>query len=252
MNETFLERLRSGRRLLGTMITLPSPEIAEGLARCGFDWLWIDLEHSALSMRDAGALLVACAGRAHGLVRVPSNDPVRICQVLDLGAEGVIVPQIRTAAEAAAAVAAARYPPEGRRGAGVGRAQGFGLRFGEYVRRANSEIAVVLQIEHIDAVEKAESILAVPGVDAALIGPYDLSGSLGLLGQVGHAEVATAMERVRKACEARDVPLGIFTLSPEEARRRFEEGYRFVAVGIDSNFLLTAARQAREAASPPA
>lgn len=252
MNDSFLGELRAGRRLLGTIVTLPSPEIAEGLARCGYDWLWIDMEHSALSLRETGALLVACAGRAAGLVRIPPQDPVRICQVLDLGADGIIVPRIRTAAEAAAVVDAAKYPPGGQRGVGLGRANGFGLEFEGYMARANSATAVVVQIENGDAVRHVEEILSVPGVDAALIGPYDLSASLGVPGGVNLPEVQEAMERVRRAGEERRIPIGIFTLSPEDARRHLDRGYRFVAVGVDAHFLMTAARRARDAVGPTA
>jgi 2-keto-3-deoxy-L-rhamnonate aldolase RhmA len=246
MVESFIGKLRAGRRLLGTMVTLPLPSVAEGLALCGYDWLWIDLEHSALSLRETGDLLAACGGRMPGLVRVP-NDAARICQVLDLGADGIIVPQVRTVGDAEAAARAARYPPAGARSVGLGPAQGFGLRFREYLAEADAERAVVVQIENADAVEAVDEILAVPGVDAALIGPYDLSGSMGLLGQVDHPEVRAATERVLRACADRKVPLGIFALKPEDARRAFDAGYRFVSVGIDAHFLLTAARAAREA-----
>lgn len=251
MTHNLVQRLREGQRLVGTLVTLPLPEMAEGLARAGFDWLWIDLEHAPLSLREVQSILSTVAGRAHALVRIPDNTAVWIKQVLDLGADGVIVPLVNSAAEARRSVEAAKYPPDGSRSVGIGRAHGHGLSFKSYVERANTGAAVLLQVEHIEGVRNIEEILSVPGVDGILIGPYDLSGSMNLLGQTTHPEVFAAVETVRVACERRGVPVGAFTLSPAEAGSLLARGFGFVAVGIDAHYLLSAARDALAAARSP-
>jgi 2-dehydro-3-deoxyglucarate aldolase/4-hydroxy-2-oxoheptanedioate aldolase len=248
MNPTFAERIRRGEQLIGALLSLPCPELAEGLLDCGFDWVWIDLEHSALSLREAQQLLIAARGRAPALVRIPANDPVWIKQVLDLGPDGIIVPQVQTAAEAERALAAAKYPPRGTRSVGVGRAHGFGTRFAEYVEQANARTAVLAQIEHVHALEGLGEMLELPGLDGLIVGPYDLSGSLGLLGQVTHPQVQAAVARVKAACDRRQMPLGIFTFSPAEARKYLAEGFRLVALGLDATYLVTAAKRALEEA----
>ena len=155
MNRSFSERLRGGERLLGTLVTLPSPEVAELLALCGFDWLFVDLEHGPSDVLMAQRILQAA--RIPCLVRVPENSEAALGRVLDIGADGVIVPGIRSAAEVERVVTACRYPPEGTRGVGLGRAQGYGLNFKSYLGDANEEIVIVPQIEHIDAVHDIEA-----------------------------------------------------------------------------------------------
>ncbi len=239
-----VQRLREGQKLVGTLVTLPLPEMAEGLAKAGFDWLWVDLEHAPLSLRDLQSILSTVEGKASALVRIPDNNLVWIKQVLDLGVEGIIVPLVNCASEARRAVDAAKYPPEGSRSVGIARAHGHGLSFKSYVERANTSTAVILQVEHIEGVRNIDEILAVPGVDGILIGPYDLSGSMNLLGQTTHPEVLAAVETVRAACERRGMPVGAFTFSPTEARSLLARGFGFVAVGIDAHYLLSAAREA--------
>jgi len=142
------------------------------LASLGFDWLFVDAEHGPLETAELLGILTAVNGRAACLVRVPSCDAVQIAKALDLGADGIIVPQVNTPEQAAAAARFARYPPEGTRGVGLARAHGYGLKFKEYVESANREIAVVVQAEHATAVENIDAIARVAGVDAILLGPY--------------------------------------------------------------------------------
>ncbi len=168
MANDFRARLRKGDTLLGTMVTLPSPPAAEVLASLGFDWLFVDAEHGPLETAELLGILTAVNDRAACIVRVPSCDAVQIAKVLDLGADGIIVPQVNTAEQAADAVRFARYPPEGARGVGLARAHGYGLKFREYVESANREIAVIVQAEHATAVENIDAIARVPGVDAVL------------------------------------------------------------------------------------
>jgi 2-dehydro-3-deoxyglucarate aldolase/4-hydroxy-2-oxoheptanedioate aldolase len=238
----FAARLRAGRTLLGTIVTLDSSEVVEILSGAGFDWLFIDTEHAPLDALAAQRLLQAA--RIPCVIRVPDGAEATLKKALDAGAAGVVVPMVNSAAQAEAVVEACKYPPRGRRGVGIARAQGYGPGFGEYVRRANDATAVIVQCEHIRAVENIESIVAVAGVDAIFVGPYDLSGSMGRLGDVEHLDVLAAIEGVRLACERAGKPLGIFTGAPEAARRFVAQGYSLVAVGADTMLLGGAARQA--------
>jgi 2-dehydro-3-deoxyglucarate aldolase len=210
MGLKFRERLRNHEKLLGTMVTLPCAETAELLASFGFDWLFVDGEHGPLETGELTRILQAVNERAACIVRVPVAAEVPIKRALDLGAHGIIVPQVNTAEQAADVVRWARYPPEGARGVGLARAHGYGQRFAEYLESANREVAVVVQAEHAQAVANIESIVRVPGVDAVLLGPYDLSASLGKMGRVNDPEVVAAIGRVTGACRDARMPLGFF------------------------------------------
>ena len=241
--EAFRTRLLRGDLLTGTLVTLPSTEIAEILAEAGFDWLFVDLEHSTLDVRAAQSILQAVGGRVDCLLRVPLNDEIWIKKALDTGASGIIVPQVNSAADARRAVRCSKYPPQGGRSAGMARAHGYGARAREYFERANAGIALIVQAEHVEAVRNIEAILEVEGVDAVFIGPYDLSASLGKMGQVEDPDVQAAIERVRRACRERGTPLGIFAASGERARDYVADGYRLVAAGGDALLLAQSARQ---------
>lgn len=235
-NLNFRTELRTKKQLLGTIISLPSPAVIESLSRVGYDWLWIDMEHSPLSLDQVQALLAAKDASCHGLVRVPGNDDTWIKRVLDIGADGIIVPHVSSRADAERAVSAAKYPPQGTRSFGAGRAHIYGID-ATYQSRANDHIAVVVQIEHKRAVDNIDEILSVPGLDGVIIGPYDLSGSFGKLGQVEDAEIQVAIEIVRKACASAKIPIGIFALTPERARKYLDAGFALVAVGVDIHTL---------------
>src|SRR4051794_36701770 len=192
----FRSRLTSGETLLGTMVTLPAPATAEILADIGFDWLFIDGEHGPLETRELLAILQAVGHRVACIVRVPAADEVPIKKVLDLGAAGIIVPQVNTVEQAANVVRYARDSPSGSRGVGLARAHGYGLRFQEYVETANERVAVIVQAEHAQAVANIESIVKVEGIDAVLLGPYDLSASLGKMGRIDDPAVIAAIDHV--------------------------------------------------------
>jgi len=241
MDNTFRSRLLHGELLVGTLITLSSSEVMEILAGVGFDWLFLDLEHTAMDARAAQTLLQAAGGRVDCVLRVPLNDEIWIKKALDTGAAGVMIPQVNSAEEARKAVRFCKYPPVGGRSAGLARAQGYGEKLQEYLDTANEATAVIVQIEHIEAVRNIEGILSVEGIDAIFVGPYDLSGSMGLPGQVEHPEVQGVIERVREACLRMRKPLGIFTISTERALRFIQEGYRLMAVGVDTLLLRQAA-----------
>ncbi len=242
MTPSFRQRLKSGERLLGTLISLNSSEVAEMLASLGFDWFFLDNEHSPLEALELQGIMRA-AGSTPCIVRVSHSAEVPIKKALDSGAAGIIAPMVNSAEQAAQVVSWAKYPPVGTRGVGIGRAHGYGLKFQEYVARANDEVAVIVQCEHIDAVNDIDRIVRVPGVDAVLIGPYDLSASMGRLGQVTQPEVVAAIDRVTAACRAANVPLGIFGLSAQAVQPYIERGYTLIVAGVDTVLLGQAAAQ---------
>lgn len=232
----FKAMIREGTTPVGTLVTLGSPAVAELLALCGFDWLFIDMEHGPFDLPLTQETLRSI-GATTAIVRVPENSPLWIRRVLDIGADGIIVPLVCSAEEARRAVRAAKYPPEGERGAGIARAHGYGLRFAPYVQGANDHITVIVQVEHITAVERLDEIIGVPGVDGVLIGPYDLSGSMNRLGEVTHPEVQSAIAGVRARCRERGMPVGLFVLNPDDVPAQSAGGLDFIAVGTDAYFL---------------
>ncbi|MCA9072173.1 MAG: 2,4-dihydroxyhept-2-ene-1,7-dioic acid aldolase, partial [Planctomycetaceae bacterium] len=166
MHKSFRQDLRDHKLLLGTMVTLPTPATAELLADLGFDWLFIDGEHGPLDTAEILALLQTVGDKSACVVRVPVAEETPIKKVLDLGATGIIAPQVNTAEHAANVVKWSRYAPQGSRGVGLARAHGYGMQFQEYVESANDRVAVIVQAEHVQAVENIESIVQVEGIDA--------------------------------------------------------------------------------------
>jgi 2-keto-3-deoxy-L-rhamnonate aldolase RhmA len=233
MKTGFRERLRGGEKLYGTILNIPSAGIAEILAAAGFDWLFIDTEHGAIGTSALVSILQAVDRDVACIVRVPSLDGGAIKRVLDMGAHGIIVPQVETGAEAAEAVRLARYAPDGERGMGLARAHGYGFRFSEYLATANEQVAVIVQAEHARAVENIEAIASVEGIDAVFLGPYDLSASLGRAGDIDHPEVVAAIGRVTDACQAAGVTLGYFGVDAEAVAPYVERGYTLICAGID-------------------
>jgi len=239
---TLREALKKGKPLVGTLLTVDSTEVAEALALSGFDWIFVDLEHGSLSLHDAQRALQAIANRCHTLVRVPDGTTENIKRVLDMGCSGIIVPMVNTAAYAQRIAALSKYPPVGERSVGIGRAQGYGLRFTEYLEVANEQTTVVVQIEHRDAVADVDQIVAVPGIDAVFVGPYDLSNSMGLVGQVSHPDVRAAIDKVRAACAQTNLPTGIFCSTAEQAVREIKAGVTLLAVGADISLMTNSAK----------
>ena len=249
MSSGFKARLKDKHTLIGSLVTLGSADVAEIMSLVGFDYLWIDLEHTPMSFDQAQRMIQAVGGRCPCLVRVPENNAVWIKKALDTGCAGIVVPQVKTAEQAQAAVRWSLYPPEGERSVGIARAHGYGKSFGQYVSRANEELAIVIQVEHTEGVRNIESIARTPGIGAILIGPYDLSGSLGVLGEVEHAWVKRAIREIKEHCEAAGVPVGIFASEGQLARVYIDAGFSLIALGIDTLFLLRAAREALKQAS---
>jgi 2-dehydro-3-deoxyglucarate aldolase len=240
------QKLKAGQPALGGWIMIGHPSVAEIMAGEGFDWLAVDMEHTCTSMQDFHAIALAVKGTGCDLlVRLPACDATQAKLVLDIGATGIIVPAVNTPAQAAEAVSIAKFPPQGVRGASLSRATDFGRDFQNYFKQHNDNVIVVVMLEHHLGVAQADAILATPGVDAAFIGPYDLSASMGLAGQVGHPEVVAAQQKVLAACARHGVAPGIHVVStePEDLKRCLDQGFRFVACGIDTLFLIQGCRK---------
>lgn len=239
-------RLRAGETTFGAWVSFQDPGAAEIMAGTGYDWVFIDTEHSPFSLESLQHVLMAFSGRATvPIVRVPWNDRIRIKQVLDLGAEGILVPMVSSIREAQEAVAACKYPPEGNRGFGPRRASDYYRDPEEYIRAANDGIIVVLQIEHEDGVRQVKEILDAPGIDVVCLGPMDLSGSMGILGQVDHPRVVAAIERVMAAAKDRGLPVCVpMETSLETQIAWTRKGAGFVVAGEDHGLLRRAAAAA--------
>lgn len=234
----FKAALARGELQIGLWSSLCSPIVAEIIGYSGFDWILVDTEHSPNEPPAVLAQLQALqAGTATPIVRPAWNDPVLLKRLLDIGAQAVLVPFVQNAEEAAKAVAACRYPPAGIRGITV---SGRGSRYGrmpDYLKRADAEICVLVQVETGEALSQLEAIASVDGVDGVFIGPADLSASLGHIGNPGHPEVQEAIKSAAARLTAIGKPAGILTASEADARRYIEWGYRFVAVGSDLGLL---------------
>lgn len=232
--------LRQNKPTTGSWITLGHPAVAEIMAQAKFDWLTIDMEHSAITLHQAQQLIqvIDLAGIIP-LVRVGENDPTVIKRVMDAGAHGVIVPMVNSKEDAEKAVRAVKYPPHGTRGVGLARAQGYGFAFEQYRSWAARESVVIVQIEHIDAIHNLEAILSVEGVDGSIIGPYDLSGSLGHPGEFHRDEVKEAIARYESICRSLKKPMGFHVVQPDAdlANSYMQKGYAFLAVGLDILYL---------------
>ena len=244
MNHTLKSRLAQRDVLVGPLVTLSSPEVSELMGQVGFDYLWIETEHAPMDVSQAQMMIQAVGGRCPCVVRVPENAEVWIKKALDVGCDGIVIPQVKSAAEAEAAVKCCLYPPAGRRSVGIGRAHGYGMSFQEYVAAVNDRLAIILQVEHVDGVRNVESIVNTPGIDAVLVGPYDLSGSMDLLGQVDHPRVVEAIQEIKRHCDAAGVPAGIFVSDPQAANRYIADGFTLIALGTDALYLWQSARQA--------
>ena len=245
-------RLNQGKVCIGTWLTMAHLSVAEILADAGYDWVMIETEHTAIDVSEVMGLIMAVEGRgAIPLVRLAGIDPIQAKAVLDAGAAGVMIPMVNSRADAEAAVKAVKYPPLGERGAcGAQRGQGYGFGYDNYVdhvRDVNENSLLMIQIEHIDAVNAIDDILSVPGIDGTFIGPYDLSMSLGLPGQLDHEDVQSAKRRVLEATREKGLAAGIHIVHPgtaeAELKAHISLGYRFIALGTDILFLANSCRE---------
>jgi 4-hydroxy-2-oxoheptanedioate aldolase len=240
-----LAKLRAGEPAVGTWLSLGSPLAARFLARAGFDWLTVDVEHAAVGMEATAASFAAVADAGGiALARVPSNRHDHIKRMLDAGAHGIVVPMVNTREEALAAVAACRYPPVGNRSVGGSvHALNWNASPGDYYAKANGEILCVLQCEHIVAVRNFDDVYGVPGCDAVFVGPNDLMASMrDPAGNPPTAEVfQSVLADILAGCRRLGIPAGIHTFSIEEAKARIAQGWRFVAVASELKFMVDGA-----------
>jgi 2-dehydro-3-deoxyglucarate aldolase len=231
---------------IGSWLTIGHFAIAELMADAGFDWLCIDLEHTSIDYTQAAQLILAIQSKGiKAFVRVGANDALIIKRVLDAGADGIIVPMVCTKEEAVNAVNAVKYPPQGKRGVGLNRAQKYGFGFDDYKNNIAPTIELIAQIEHIDAINNLESIIEVEGIDGTFIGPYDLSGSMGKPGRWEDEDVKAALERYETIGKKYDKFIG-FHVVPTDYKlveEKILRGYNFIAFGFDALFLGTKVRE---------
>lgn len=248
LDNPFRRRLgQGGDPLVGLLCALVDTVATEVVAGAGYDWLLIDGEHATTTPRSALTQLQAVAAHEVApVVRPASHDPALLKQYLDVGVQSLLVPMVDTAEQASAVVAATRYPPAGIRGVGatIARAAQWG-RTTDYFERADEEVVVIAQIESATALANVEEICAVEGVDATLIGPTDLSASLGHLGDPGHPEVRAAVLDAIERTTAAGLPAGVFAPDPDLARDCVEAGARFLLVGTDVGALAGASDELR-------
>ena len=234
------QALQQRQLSLGGWIQIGHPACAEILAHAGLDWVCVDLEHGAIDLETmADIFRTLDAHNCTPVARLPINDPVWIHRTLDAGARGLIIPMVKTAAEAEAAVREAKYPPRGERGFGYSRANMYGMEFDAYIRTANDDIAMIMQIEHKDAIDQIDAILEVPDVDGLFIGPLDLSGSMGITGQLDHPDMVAALSKYLTACAAHGTAAGTHVVRPDPAAiaAAVDAGYTLIALGVDVVFL---------------
>ena len=241
------------RRLtLGAWLQIGHPACAEIHARAGFDWICVDLEHGAIGIESMTDMFRTIDGfDCTPVARLPLNDPIWIHRTLDAGARGLIIPMVKTAEEADRAVREAKYPPRGTRGFGYSRANMHGTDFADYIARANDEIAMIMQIEHKDAIANIDAILEVPGVDGVFIGPLDLSGSMGITGQLKHPDMLAALDAYLRACRRHGKAAGMHIVrpNPDNIREAIAQGYSLIALGLDVVFMAEGAQAAVRAAA---
>ncbi len=233
-------RLNRSELTIGSWVTLGHPSIAEIMAAAGFDWLVLDMEHSVLELSEVQTLIqVLDSKQCPAIVRLTSNHPDQIKRVMDAGATGIMVPMIKSAANAKEAVSSMYYPPRGQRGVGLARAQGYGHSFQAYRQWLENNAVVIVMIEHIDAVKAIDDILAVPGVDGYIIGPYDLSGSMGRPGDLNHPDVQAAITQIMQAGHRAQKSGGIHVIEPdpEALQQRIQAGFNFLGYGLDIRIL---------------
>lgn len=245
MADNLRKRALNGEVLAGTWLVLASGLTVEIAGKAGFDWGVIDLEHGMGGIENLLVQLQAAGTTPmQPVVRVAWNEPWQIKRVLDLGPYGVMVPMVNTAAEARKAVAAMRYPPAGMRGlTPLSRPADFGASFQDYFRRANEDLMTIVQVETQQAVENAEEIAAVDGVDCLFIGPMDLSLGMGLIGQFDHPKFREGVARVVDACKKAGKAAGILILSSDQINQTIEDGFTFIAISSDGGELAAAMRR---------
>ncbi len=245
MVNSLKEKLLKGECVFGTWIETSSVDNAEILAQVGVDFIMIDGEHGAMNFETAGKMISQIKyTKTVPLLRVPWNNIDTLKQYLDTGTSGVMIPMINSKEDALKAVSYCNYPPKGVRGFGIGRNTLFSGKMMEYLNSVLEEnnIIVIVQIEHIDAVNNIDEILSVPGIDVAFIGPFDLSASMGILGRIEHPKVLEAIDKVLLSCKKHNIVSGIIT-TPEKMKQHISQGFRMLLAGNDGQFLFEGGQQ---------
>lgn len=246
-NHSPLKRKLKNRELtIGSWLTIPHQAVIEIMGSAGFEWLVIDMEHSPISIETAMNLIGHIQGNGmQALVRVSKNEEVIIKQVLDAGADGIIVPMIKNKKEAEEAVGYVKYPPIGNRGVGLNRAQKYGTSFDTYQKWVKEEAVVIAQIEHIESVNNLEDIFSVNGIDGIIVGPYDLSASMGYPGEYNRANVKEALHKIDVITKKLNRPLGFHVIDSDHSKtvEKITKGYCFLAFSLDFFFLGDKARE---------
>lgn len=229
-------KLRNRERVFGGWVSYPDPSITETFARAGFDFIAIDMEHTTISLDQANRIITSC--QAEGVSCLPrpvshSNDIIK--PLLEAGADGMIVQMVETAEEVRRLIDLSKFPPVGRRSYGVNRAHGYGFDFDAYITSWNEISTLILQVESITGVDNIDDLLAFEEVDGVMIGPYDISGSLGVPGQINHPKVRDAAKRVVEACKrhGKSCCTQVSQVTPEAVQDVFDQGYTFVILGSD-------------------
>jgi len=229
-------KLKSGQHAYGCFLNAGSLVVTDVLAACGYDCLMIDGEHSPVGFETAMAMAIACQGRSvAALMRIAGNDPVLMKRALDIGVDGVMVPTVSSRAEAEAAVASFRYPPEGVRGVAVPviRAADYGAGTAAYLAEGRHAAILICQIETAGAIDAIDEIVAVDGIDMLFVGPYDLSANLGHLGEPDHPEARRAIGKVEKAAKQAGRWLGTIETAERPGKALFSDGYQLVLGSAD-------------------
>jgi len=237
-------KLSKGVPSIGSWMQLPNSSVAEIMGRAGYDWVTVDLEHGTFSTSQLPDIFRALElGGTLPMARVAQVHPKDIKYVLDAGAKGIILPMIETGKQLEQAISWTFYPPKGTRGVGFSRANLFGKDFSSYASDHSEDILIVAQIEHVNAIDNADEILSVKGLDRIIIGPYDLSGSMGLTAQFDHPQFFSALDKIKDRSKQFKIPLGINVVMPEpdKLKKKIQEGYLFIAYGIDAVFLFSSA-----------
>ena len=243
MKNLMKERMKNNQLVLGSWITIPNPEVVEILSMNNFDWFLFDMEHAPITVAQLENLLRAKSESVTSVVRVPRNELVYVKQALDVGSYGVMIPMVSSFKEASDAVSYAKYPPLGVRGTGARRASSYFTKHDEYLKTANAETAVIVQIETSDAVNKFESIISTEGVDGWFVGPNDLAASLGHLGEPSSPVVLDAMNKMLKISEKIGKPGGTLSFNVKQAKSLIEKGFRIMAISSDDFLLYQASNE---------
>ena len=233
------KKLNNGGVSVGSWMQIPHSSIAEIMGQSNYDWVAVDMEHGAISVHQLPDLFRALElGNTLPLVRLAHGHSKDCKQALDAGAGGVIVPMIKSADQLRKVRDATRWPPSGNRGVAFSRANLFGKNFNEYIKEAKQPLLIAM-IEHIDAINELDDILKVDGLDAILIGPYDLSASMNLTAQFDHPEFSKAIRDIKNKSESANIPCGIHVVSPsvDDLKEKIDDNYRFIAYSIDSVIL---------------